>query len=47
MAVMEEAEDTAEAVVADEVVSSHNSLSTPVPSADGTNKDVTRRFHLF
>jgi hypothetical protein len=40
--------DTVEAEEAD-VVSSIMSFNntSPVPSADGTNKDVGRRFHLF
>jgi len=44
---MEEVVDTEEAVVAvvDEV--SSNICPSPVPSADGTNKVVGRRFHLF
>jgi hypothetical protein len=39
---------TVEAVVADEVVSSSSQpILNPVPLADGTNKDVGRRFHLI
>jgi hypothetical protein len=39
--------DSAEDVAADEVVVSSFDLFSPVPSADGTNKAVGRRFHLF
>jgi hypothetical protein len=38
---------SAEGVAADEVVVSPNNPFSPVPSADGTNKAVGRRFHLF
>jgi hypothetical protein len=44
---MEEVVDTAADEAADEVVSSKLLFPTPVPSADGTNKAVIRRFRLF
>jgi hypothetical protein len=40
-------EDVADMVVAEAVVSHICTLSPPVPSADGTNKDAGRRLHLF
>jgi hypothetical protein len=39
--------DSVVAVVAADVVSQICSLNSPVPSADGTNKDAGRRVYLF
>ncbi len=47
--VVDTGEDLEEAVEVDVAVVSlfYPIIVNPVPSADGTNKDVIRRFHLF